>query len=359
MTKRIIPFMTASCILISFIFTGCSRAGTSSTSDVNSEFTSDTFVSLDVPSDTTSDTTSDNTLDTASADSGSETSAQGVSQSSSNQTPASEPVQSTDSTPNTDQSSQNTPSDADSNRQKIRVYAHNVCSHGDRSPGGGGEIGQNPQRLPGICSVISENAPNVVVLTECNSLWAKSVAKKCGYEIAENQRTGLSEIQILYNAGEFNLIENSVDDSDRSAYHWVILESKKTSQRFIVYGYHGTILGSNSEMARKNEINNAIALVQQKNLPTIFTGDFNTTRESEEYALTETLFANAALTAQSRYDGSTHLGWNSASSGIIIDHLLYSKNKFTAKTFTVLDQYDSNGVILSDHCALFAELEMN
>ena len=346
MTKRIIPFMTAFCILISFIFAGCGGTGTSSSSDVNSELTSDTFVSFDVSSDT------------ASEDKASETSDQSDSQSPSSQTPASEPTQNTDSSPDTDPSSQSPSSDAGSDRQQIRVYAHNVCSHGDPSPGDGGETGQNPQRLPGICSVIAENAPNIVVLTECNSLWAKSVAKKCGYEIAENKRTGLSEIQILYNAGEFNLIENSVDDSERSAYHWVIFESKKTSQRFIVYGYHGTVTGSDSETARKNEINTAIALIQQKNLPAIFTGDFNTTRESEEYALTETLFANAALTAQSRYDGPTHPGWNSASRSII-DHLLYSKNKFAAKTFMVLDQYDSNGTILSDHCALFAELEMN
>lgn len=351
MTKRAIPFMVVFCMLISLVFTGCGDTKTASETDTGSNLTSDTSSSSDASSDVSSDVSSseDISSDTQSTPSSEQ------SQSSQTSTPQTKPkpVEST----GTD--TQPTVPTTNSDAQEIKVYTHNVCSHGDRSPGGGGEIGQNPQRLPGICSVISENAPNVVVLTECNSLWAKSVAKKCGYEIAENQRTGLSEIQILYNAGEFNLIENSVDDSDRSAYHWVILESKKTSQRFIVYGYHGTILGSNSEMARKNEINNAIALVQQKNLPTIFTGDFNTTRESEEYALTETLFANAALTAQSRYDGSTHLGWNSASSGIIIDHLLYSKNKFTAKTFTVLDQYDSNGVILSDHCALFAELEMN
>ena len=346
MTKRIIPFMTAFCLLISFVFAGCGGTGTSSSSDVNSELTSDTFVSFDVSSDT------------ASEDKASETSDQSDSQSPSSQTPASEPTQNTDSSPDTDPSSQNPSSDAGSDRQQIRVYAHNVCSHGDPSPGDGGETGQNPQRLPGICSVIAENAPNIVVLTECNSLWAKSVAKKCGYERAENTRTGLSEIQILYKADEFELVENTVDNSTRSAYHWVILKSKKTSQQFMVYGYHGTTLSNTAEQDRIKEVQNMLALAAEKNLPAVLTGDFNATRESEEYKLTEQLFANPALTAELKYDGPTHLGWNSSSRSTI-DHLLYSKDKFTAKVFTVLDQYDSNGTILSDHCALFAELEMN
>ena len=347
MTKRAIPFMVVFCMLISLVFTGCGDTKTASETDTGSNLTSDTSSSSDASSDVSSDVSSseDISSDTQSTPSSEQ------SQSSQTSTPQTKPkpVEST----GTD--TQPTVPTTNSDAQEIKVYTHNVCSHGDQGSSGG--LGSNPKRLPGICNSITENAPNVVVLVECNTLWSKSIAKTCGYERAENTRTGLSEIQILYKADEFELVENTVDNSTRSAYHWVILKSKKTSQQFMVYGYHGTTLSNTAEQDRIKEVQNMLALAAEKNLPAVLKGDFNATRESEEYKLTEKLFANPALTAELKYDGPTHLGWNSSSRSTI-DHLLYSKDKFTAKVFTVLDQNDSEGTILSDHCAILATLEM-
>lgn len=231
----------------------------------------------------------------------------------------------------------------------LRVYSHNVCSHGDQPPGTGGETGLNSQRLPGICSVITENVPNVVVLTECNSVWAESIAQKCGYEIAENTRTGLSEIQILYNAGDFDLIENNVDDSERSAFHWVVLRSKATSEELMVYGYHGDATDSEvraTEIAAMNET------VSAKALPTVVAGDFN----AEYSAFSATLSGLTRTAEGNAYDKYTHLGWDSADNKTI-DHILYSTDSFDARSFYVLGQKVGN-TILSDHCALLSELKL-
>lgn len=231
----------------------------------------------------------------------------------------------------------------------LRVYSHNVCSHGDQPPGTGGETGLNSQRLPGICSVIAENVPNVVVLTECNSVWAESIAQKCGYEIAENTRTGLSEIQILYNAGDFDLIENNVDDSERSAFHWVVLRSKATSQELMVYGYHGDSADSEVRAAEIAEMSQTISA---KAFPTVVAGDFNA-----EYSEFSTNLSGLTRTAEGNaYDKYTHLGWDSTDDKTI-DHILYSTDSFDARSFYVLGQKVGN-TILSDHCALLAELEI-
>ena len=231
----------------------------------------------------------------------------------------------------------------------LRVYSHNVCSHGDQPPGTGGETGLNSQRLPGICSVISENVPNVVVLTECNSVWAESIAQKCGYEIAENTRTGLSEIQILYNAGDFDLIENDVDDSERSAFHWAVLRSKATSEELMVYGYHGD--AADSEV-RDAEIAAMSQTISDKAFPTVVAGDFNA-----EYSEFSTKLSGLTRIAEGRaFDKATWLDWDSAGASAI-DHILYSTDSFDARFFYVLDQ-KAGDTVLSDHCALLAELEI-
>lgn len=231
----------------------------------------------------------------------------------------------------------------------LRVYSHNVCSHGDQPPGTGGETGLNSQRLPGICSVITENVPNVVVLTECNSVWAESIAQKCGYEIAENTRTGLSEIQILYNAGDFDLIENNVDDSERSAFHWVVLRSKATSEELMVYGYHGD---SADLRVRTAEIAAMSQTISDKAFPTVVAGDFNA-----EYSEFSTKLSGLTRIAEGRaFDKATWLDWDSAGASAI-DHILYSTDRFDARFFYVLDQ-KAGDTVLSDHCALLAELEI-
>ena len=352
MTKKAIPLMVVFCMLLSFVFTGCGDVKTSSKTASGSNPTPDTSsseISSDVSSGVSSGVSSDVSSDVSSSE---DISSNATSTTSSNQSQATQtPTPGTKPKPNTGTGTdtQTPPTPTNSAAQQLKIYTHNVCSHGDEGSG-------SANRLPALNKVITENAPNIVVLVECNALWAKSVAKACGYERADNARTGLSEIQILYKADEFNLIENKVDDSTRGAYHWAILESKKTSKRFIVYGYHGTVKGLDAQPARYTEVKAMMALVAEKNLPAVLTGDFNTRRGSDEYNLTESLCENPAITAELKYDGLTHLGWT-GNAGSTIDHTLYTKGNFIAKKFTVLDQ-DYEGLILSDHCALLATLEM-
>lgn len=345
MTKKAIPLIVVFCMLLSLVFAGCGDAGTSSDIDVGSDSTTNNS-SLEVSSEVSSDILSSEVI---SSDVVSATSSNSSQTNQTSSKPATKPKPSQNSSTVTETQTQTPPATTNSDAQQLKIYTHNVCSHGDEGSG-------SANRLPVLNKVVAENAPNIVVLVECNALWAKSVAKACGYERADNARTGLSEIQILYKADEFKLIENKVDNSTRGAYHWAILESKKTSKRFIVYGYHGTVQGLDAQPARYTEVKAMLALVAEKNLPAILTGDFNTRRGSDEYNLTESLYENPAITAELKYDGLTHLGWK-GTSGSTIDHTLYTKGSFIAKKFTVLDQ-EYEGTILSDHCALLSTLEM-
>ena len=225
----------------------------------------------------------------------------------------------------------------------LRVYSQNVCSHGDRGAAG------TADRLSPLANRLAQRNPNIVVLTECSKNWAAYVAAEGSYEVAANTRTEPSEIQILYKADEFELVENTVDNSTRSAFHWVVLKSKKTGKKFMVYGYHGDSTDANTratEIAAMNET------VSAKALPTVVAGDFN----AEYSAFSATLSGLTRTAEGSAYDKHTHLGWNSADDKTI-DHILYSTDSFDARSFYVLGQKVGN-TILSDHCALLAELEI-
>ena len=144
-------------------------------------------------------------------------------------------------------------------------------------------------------------------------------------------------------------MENTVDNSTRSAFHWVVLKSKKTGKKFMVYGYHGDSTDANTratEIAAMNET------VSAKALPTVVAGDFN----AEYSAFSATLSGLTRTAEGSAYDKYTHLGWDSADDKTI-DHILYSTDSFDARSFYVLGQKVDN-TILSDHCALLSELKL-
>ncbi len=232
----------------------------------------------------------------------------------------------------------------------LTVYIHNVCSHGDAGSSGG--LGSNSGRLPAIKAQLKENDPDVVVLAECNMSWAKSIAASTGLQRAENQRTGQSEVQVFYKADKFTLLENSVENETRSAYHWVVLQVKATGQKFLLYGFHGDL----NPAERLAETQAMAALGDSKGLPAIYMGDFNFERDCDEYRVMTAQNDEAALTAASRFDMPTCPGWSQDGQSYI-DHIFYTKGKFTANSYTVLDQ-NVDGVVLSDHCALVAKLTL-
>ena len=229
----------------------------------------------------------------------------------------------------------------------LRVYSQNVCSHGD---GGEAPVADRKSLLQ---KRIQERNPNIVVLTECDYDCASSLTSQTyGYTLAENKRMGLSEIQILYKADEFELVENTVDntvdDSKRSAYHWAILKSKKTGKEFMVYGYHGD---SADATVRATEIAAMKETVSDEALPTVVAGDFNA-----KYSEFSSALSDFTRTAQGSADKPTHLGWKS-DGGTTIDHIFFSTDRFDARSYYVLPQ-KVNDIVLSDHCALLSELKL-
>ncbi len=235
--------------------------------------------------------------------------------------------------------------------QKIsfKLYEHNICTHGDRPPGCGGEAGANPKRLPALAARIKDVNADIVVLCESNGDFASSVAENCGYQRIFNPKTGISELQILFRPSMFEAVKSEAHNIPgvRSHYLWVLLRPAGTDKRLLVYAYHGSLDKRTEELREMSEISDRIGC------PTIFVGDFNFSPEAIEYSAITAKYSDASVEAASSERGSTWRGWDTKGGGII-DYCFITKGDFKVHSYKVMEQV-SDGVILSDHCGILTE----
>lgn len=235
--------------------------------------------------------------------------------------------------------------------QKIsfKLYEHNICTHGDRPPGCGGEAGANPKRLPALAARIKDVNADIVVLCESNGDFASSVAENCGYQRIFNPKTGISELQILFRPSMFEAVKSEAHNIPdvRSHYLWALLKSVETGRQLLVYAYHGSLDKRTEELREMSEISDRIGC------PTIFVGDFNFSPEAIEYSAITAKYSDASVEAASSERGSTWRGWDTKGGGII-DYCFVTRGDFRVNSYRVTQQV-SDGVILSDHCGILTE----
>lgn len=231
----------------------------------------------------------------------------------------------------------------------FRVYEHNVCTHGDRPPGRGGEAGANPKRLPALTDRIKDVNADIVVLCESNGNFASSVAENCGYQKIYNPKTSISELQILFKPSVFELVKSEAHNIPdvRCHYLWALLKSVQTGQQLLVYAYHGSLDIRTGELKEMAEISDEIGC------PTIFAGDFNFSPEAMEYPIMTAKYLDTSVEAASSECNSTYGGWDTNGGGVI-DYCFITKGDFIVHSYKVMEQvYD--GVILSDHRGILSE----
>lgn len=231
----------------------------------------------------------------------------------------------------------------------FKLYEHNICTHGDRPPGCGGEAGANPERLPAVAARIKDVNADIVVLCESNGDFATSVAEDCGYQRIFNPKTGISELQILFRPSMFEVVKSEAHNIPdvRSHYLWALLRSVETGQQLLVYAYHGSLDTRTEELREMSEISNRIGC------PTIFAGDFNFGPEAIEYPIMTSKYSDTSVEADSSECNSTWKGWDTNGGGVI-DYCFITKGDFKVHSYKVMEQL-YNGVILSDHCGILGE----
>ncbi len=228
-------------------------------------------------------------------------------------------------------------------------YIHNICTHGDRPPGQGGEAGINPARLPALLERLTERKPQLIVFCESNGDYAQQVADTLGYVRVPSPRTGISELQILVDPARFTVEESYCHDPipGRSAFMWARLRSTGADgQPLLVMAYHGSL----TQDLRLAELKIMQQIAARQGVPTLYMGDFNFQPDAEEYAVITRDNDDAAHAAPNGDPGYTWHGWPLWGNALY-DYCFFDRRYFRALSHEILPQL-YHEVILSDHCAV-------
>ena len=134
---------------------------------------------------------------------------------------------------------------------------------------------------------------------------------------------------------------------------YVILNERDTGKKFAFFNTH---LDHKSEDARTNGMKLIVSKINQINLPTILTGDFNSSKQSMAYAIASTCLTDCN---EHNDDSFTFHLWGHPEvlqNGITNIDFVFQKG-FLTKKYVVEDKIE-NATQNSDHYALNCELEL-
>ena len=173
---------------------------------------------------------------------------------------------------------------------------------------------------------------------------------------------------IFYRADKFELIEEktfwlsqtpNISASTSWNSRWprictyMILKDKVTGKKIAFFNTH---LDHKSDDARTNGMKLILSVIEEYNLPTILTGDFNSTRQNMSYILATQLLSDT--NSQKDYSFTFHL-WGHPEilqNGITnIDYIL--QKDFKTLSYKVVNDI-KNADKISDHYALISQLEL-
>lgn len=175
---------------------------------------------------------------------------------------------------------------------------------------------------------------------------------------------------VFYRADKYKLIdkgsfwlsetpEEMSKDWDAACYRicsYVILETKDTNKKFVVFNTH---LDHVSDEARINGINVILDKIKEfGGYPSMIMGDFNATEDSSTYKAATENFLDTKYQAPSFEESCTYQAFGEKLDNECIDYLMISKTGFKVNSFKVVTTtYD--GVYPSDHFPLSISLQFD
>ncbi len=236
------------------------------------------------------------------------------------------------------------------NTLKVRILTYNILH---------GATLKNNFNLNRIAKVIDSLKPDIVALQEVD--YKTNRAKKLDLMTQLAYLTGLSPLfgrAMYYDDGEYgegilsafsfvqtkrNLLHYTQNHEPRVALEVLIELSTGDTIRFI-----GTHLDhTKNSMVRLNQCAEINKLYEENDYPSILVGDLNAEPGSEEMILLKTIWNDAA-------GNNLQATYPSDNPKIRIDYIMFKPKK----RWKVLEYKIIQDKVASDHCAVFAELEL-
>lgn len=232
-------------------------------------------------------------------------------------------------------------------------------------------------RLPRVKNLFKKYLPDLIGTQEATLTWKHYLTEAVGeYGIVGEPREAIIDPEhtlILYKKERFELIKTETfalsESGEFGSLGWgeeyprictyAILKDKESGKEIAFFNSHLAL----RDEARCEMLKLIFDRIKKFNLPTLFTGDFNTTEDSAPYKLCmETIFDDTKYIAK---DSDTGYTWhNYLGEGIEnhpramtspIDYCMCSKNDFEVDSYKIIRETE-NGLFVSDHYPVISKL---
>lgn len=253
---------------------------------------------------------------------------------------------------------------ANEKEEETRVMSFNI------------RCGEFEQRGKIVPELIADYAPDSIGIQECTHQWyvllRAFLSSDYGF-VGVGRDTGDRSLNcgemsmILYKKDKYNLVESGTfwlsetpnevslgwDGACRRVCTYAVLENKETGEK---YAHVNTHLDHVGQLAREN----GVELVKQKalsfDIPTVVTGDFNTSKHSSlYYSLINGGLRDTQDSAEDTMYGRTFHNYNGGEDGAPIDYILVNDQVSEVKTYKIIrDKIDDKFV--SDHYPICSDI---
>lgn len=247
--------------------------------------------------------------------------------------------------------------------ETVRIMSYNV------------RYGEYEDRFRIVPQLIGDNMPDSVGIQECTYQWYLTIKAflpeyefiGVGRDTGDKSKDCGEMSAVLYRKDKYKLIDSGTfwvsetpdevsfgwDAACRRICTWVILENKKTGER---YAHVNTHLDHEGELARVNGSKMVSEFALSFSMPTVLTGDFNLKKNTDLYnGIIATGLRDTQDMAEISEYGKTFHAYNGGKEGDPIDFIFVNDRINTVFKYKIV-RTKYGGKYSSDHYPIYADM---
>lgn len=247
--------------------------------------------------------------------------------------------------------------------ETVRIMSYNV------------RYGEYEDRFRIVPQLIGDNMPDSVGIQECTYQWYLTIKAflpeyefiGVGRDTGDKSKDCGEMSAVLYRKDKYKLIDSGTfwvsetpdevsfgwDAVCRRICTWVILENKKTGER---YAHVNTHLDHEGELARVNGSKMVSEFALSFSMPTVLTGDFNLKKNTDLYnGIIATGLRDTQDMAEISEYGKTFHAYNGGKEGDPIDFIFVNDRINTVFKYKIV-RTKYGGKYSSDHYPIYADM---
>ena len=247
--------------------------------------------------------------------------------------------------------------------ETVRIMSYNV------------RYGEYEDRFRIVPQLIGDNMPDSVGIQECTYQWYLTIKAflpeyefiGVGRDTGDKSKDCGEMSAVLYRKDKYKLIDSGTfwvsetpdevsfgwDAVCRRICTWVILENKKTGERYVHVNTH---LDHEGELARVNGSKMVSEFALSFSMPTVLTGDFNLKKNTDLYnGIIATGLRDTQDMAEISEYGKTFHAYNGGKEGDPIDFIFVNDRINTVFKYKIV-RTKYGGKYSSDHYPIYADM---